>query len=197
MKNTKYFQRRIIYDFYLTCEFSWIEVQAWFCCATRNLSMVFLILEDRWALLYQPKRAIAEANFCMKAVGTADRDRRVKSFEVSSRWQFPLYQWYGMGVWCIPSLALIRRSSFSPMARHGIRSRDRERAHVRVKKFFAWFNFRWCARATKIKQREKLKGEVYLTQKFPDLRYNSTGRKYAPISEMRLITNIIIMTFLE
>ena len=27
--------------------------------------------------------------------------------------------------------------------------------------------------------------------------YNSTGRKYAPISEMRLITNIIIMTFLE
>ena len=34
----------------------------------------------------------------LKAVGTADRDRRVKSFEVSSRWQFPLYQRYGMGV---------------------------------------------------------------------------------------------------
>ena len=28
----------------------------------------------------------------LKAVGTADQDRRVKSFEVSSRWQFPLYQ---------------------------------------------------------------------------------------------------------
>ena len=27
--------------------------------------------------------------------------------------------------------------------------------------------------------------------------YNSTGRKYAPISEMRLITHVIIMTFLE
>ena len=27
--------------------------------------------------------------------------------------------------------------------------------------------------------------------------YNSTGRKYAPISEMRLITHIIIKTFLE
>ena len=27
--------------------------------------------------------------------------------------------------------------------------------------------------------------------------YNSTGRKYAPISEVRLILNIIIMTFLE
>ena len=27
--------------------------------------------------------------------------------------------------------------------------------------------------------------------------YNSTGRKYAPISEMRLIMNILIMTFLE
>ena len=27
----------------------------------------------------------------LKAVGTADRDRRVKYFEVSSRWQFPLY----------------------------------------------------------------------------------------------------------
>ena len=27
--------------------------------------------------------------------------------------------------------------------------------------------------------------------------YNSTGRKYGPISEMRLITNILIMTFLE
>ena len=37
-------------------------------------------------------------------------------------------------------------------------------------KIFAWFNFRRCARATKIKQREKLKGEVYLTRKFPDLR---------------------------
>ena len=28
----------------------------------------------------------------LKAVGTADLDRRVKSSEVSSRWQFPLYQ---------------------------------------------------------------------------------------------------------
>ena len=95
----------------------------------------------------------------------------MKSFEVSSRWQFPLYQWYGMGVCCIPSLAPIRGSSFSPMARHCIRSRDQERARVRVNKIFAWFNFRRCARATKIKQREKLKGEVYLTRKFPDLRY--------------------------
>ena len=47
---------------------------------------------------------------------------------------------------------------------------DRERARVRVNKIFAWFNFRQCARATKIKQREKLKDEVYLTRKFPDLR---------------------------
>ena len=76
-----------------------------------------------------------------------------------------------MGVCCIPSLALIRGSSFSPMARHGIRSRDRERARVHLNKIFARFNFRRCARATKIKQREKLKGEVYLTRKFPDLRY--------------------------
>ena len=36
---------------------------------------------------------------------------------------------------------------------------------------YAWFNFRRCARATKIKQREKLKGKVYLTRKFPDLDY--------------------------
>ena len=115
-----------------------------------------------------PAQARDRESELLKAVGTADRDRRVKSFEVSSRWQFPLYQWYGMG---IPSLALIRGSSFSPMARHGIRSRDRERARVRVNKIFAWFNFRRCAWATKIKQREKLKGEVYLTRKFPDLRY--------------------------
>ena len=43
--------------------------------------------------------------------------------------------------------------------------------YIRVNKLFAWFNFRRCARATKIKQHEKLKGEVYLTRKFPDLRY--------------------------
>ena len=124
--------------------------------------------------------------------GVPDPGRSLSSsipFEVSSRWQFPLYQWYGMGVCCIPSLALIRGSSFSPMARRGIRSRChsrewppsyvtpghccRERARVRVNKIFAWFHFRRCARATKIKQREKLKGEVYLTRKFPDLRYVS------------------------
>ena len=96
----------------------------------------------------------------LKAVGTADQNRLVKSFEVSSRWLFPLCQWYGMGVCCIPSLALIRRSSSSPMARHGIRSR--ERARVRVNEIFALFNFRRCARATKIKQREKLKGEIII-----------------------------------
>ena len=117
-----------------------------------------------------PAQALDRGSELLKAVGTADWDRRVKSFEVSSRWQFPLYQWYGMGVCCIPSLALIRGSSFSPMARHGIRSWDRERARVRMNKIFAWFNFCRCARATKIKQHEKLKGEVYLTRKFPDLR---------------------------
>ena len=41
---------------------------------------------------------------------------------------------------------------------------------VRVNEIFVWFNFRRCARATKIKQREKLKGEIHLTRKFPDLR---------------------------
>ena len=35
----------------------------------------------------------------------------------------------------------------------------------------AWCNFRRFARATKIKQCEILKGEIYLTQKVPDLRY--------------------------
>ena len=94
-----------------------------------------------------------------------------------------------MGVCCIPSLALIRGSSFSPMARHGIRSLDRERARVRVNKIFAWFNFRWCAQATKIKQREKLKGKVYLTRKFPDLRY---FRIYTPhISRTRAVWETI------
>ena len=43
--------------------------------------------------------------------------------------------------------------------------------NLRLNKIFAWFNFFLCARATKTKQREKLKGEVYLMRKFPDLRY--------------------------
>ena len=140
----------------------WIEVQVWLCC-TIYLKPVDGVSDPGRSLSSSlPDQARDCGSELLKAVVTADRGRRVKSFEVSSRWQFPLYQWYGMGVCYIPSLALTLQLLFTSIATwYPVPESGNAHTYTyRVNEIFAWFNFHWCAWATKIKQCEKLTGEI-------------------------------------
>ena len=126
-----------------------------------------------WALLYQPKRVIVEANFWRQLELRTETDEWNLSRKVADGSSLSISD----TAWVSAAFPHSRWSEAPaslqwPVAWHGIQSQ--ECTHVRATRTreqnFAWFNFRRCALVTKIKQCKKLKGEIYSTWKFPDLR---------------------------